>query len=311
MRKDLLTIGELNTDDIEKILEKASYYKKERKQGKTACPLIGKSLGMLFEKASTRTRVSFEVAIYQLGGQAIFLTPSEIQLGRGESIADTAKVLSRYLDGMVVRTFSQKTLEEFAECSSIPVINGLTDMHHPCQGLSDLFTIKEKKGGFRGIRLVYLGDGNNVAHSLIEGASKVGMDIVLACPKGYEPERGIIDKATNDAEKNGCRIEVLNDPVEAAEDADILYTDVWTSMGQESEKDQRINTFKDYQINQQIVNRAKKDVMVMHCLPAYRGKEITAEVIDGPNSVVFEQAENRLYVEKAILDIYLGSSLKG
>ncbi|MEW6409406.1 MAG: ornithine carbamoyltransferase [Nitrospirota bacterium] len=311
MRKDLLTIGEVNTDDIEKILEKGLCYKKEKEQGKTSCPLIGKSLGMLFEKASTRTRVSFEVAMYQLGGQAIFLTPLETQLGRGESIADTAKVLSRYLDGMVVRTFSQKTLEEFAECSSIPVINGLTDMHHPCQGLSDLFTIKEKKGGFRGIRLAYLGDGNNVAHSLIEGSSKVGMDIVLACPKGYEPNKEIVDKAMNDAKKNGCRIEVLNDPVEAVEDVDVLYTDVWTSMGQESEKKQRIDTFKDYQINQQIVNRAKKDVMVMHCLPAYRGKEITAEVIDGPNSVVFEQAENRLYVEKAILDIYLGSSLKG
>lgn len=306
MKKDLLTVGDLNLEDIESILERSSILKEKHKRKEPYCPLIGKTLGMFFEKASTRTRVSFEVGIYQLGGQGIFLTPQDLQIGRGESIEDTAMVLSRYIDGLVVRTFSHKTVEDLARYAAIPVINGLTDTHHPCQILSDLFTIKEKKGRLKNLKLCYIGDGNNVANSLIEGAGKVGINISLACPDGYEPDTEIIKKAEGEAKKGGSSIEILRDPLKAAEGADILYTDVWASMGQESEREKRLKVFKPYQINRRIVEAAKPDVLVMHCLPAHRGEEITDDVIDGKHSIVLDQAENRLHTQKAILEILMG-----
>lgn len=306
MKKDLLTIGELSPENIEKILERSHILKEKQKNREPYCPLIGKTLGMFFEKASTRTRVSFEVGIYQLGGQAIFLTPQDLQIGRGESIADTARVLSRYIDGLMIRTFSQRMVEELAKHATIPVINGLTDTHHPCQILSDLFTIKEKKGNLKGLKLCYIGDGNNVANSLLEGAAKVGINMSLACPGGYEPDEKILRTVGEEVKKAGASLELLRDPLKAAQGADILYTDVWASMGQESEREKRLKVFRPYQINRKIVEAAKPDVLVMHCLPAHRGEEITDDVIDGPNSIVLDQAENRLHTQKAILEILMG-----
>lgn len=305
MKKDLLTVGDLTKEDIENILKRSSLLKEKQKRGETHCSLIGKSLGMFFEKASTRTRVSFEVGIYQLGGQAIFLTYQDLQIGRGETIADTARVLSRYIDCLVVRTFSQKVVEELARYATIPVINGLTDIHHPCQVLSDLFTIFEKKGRLNGLKLCYIGDGNNVANSLIEGATRVGINLTLACPDGYEPLKEIVREAIAEKGKGGPHIEILRDPLKAAEGADILYTDVWASMGQESEREKRLKVFSPYQVNSKIVQVAKPDVLVMHCLPAHRGEEITDEVIDGKYSIVLDQAENRLHTQKAILEMLM------
>lgn len=306
MKKDLLTIGELTQDDIEKIIEGSALLKEKQKRWEPYCPLIGKTLGMFFDKPSTRTRVSFEVGIYQLGGQAIYLIPQDLQIVRGESLADTARVLSRYLDAILMRTFSQKMVEEMAAYSSIPVINGLTDTHHPCQALSDLFTIKEKKGRLKGLKLCYIGDGNNVANSLIEASVKVGINISVACPEGYEPDKEIVKKAEEEAKKGGFFIEILRDPLKAAEEADVLYTDVWASMGQEAEREKRLKAFSNYQLNRRIVEAAKPDVLVMHCLPAHRGEEITDEIIDGPNSIVLDQAENRLHTQKAILEMLMG-----
>lgn len=305
MKKDLLTVGDLTKEDIENILKRSSLLKEKQKRGETHCSLIGKSLGMFFEKASTRTRISFEVGIYQLGGQAIFLTYQDLQIGRGETIADTARVLSRYIDCLVVRTFSQKVVEELARYATIPVINGLTDIHHPCQVLSDLFTIFEKKGRLNGLKLCYIGDGNNVANSLIEGATRVGINLTLACPDGYEPLKEIVREAIAEKGKGGSHIEILRDPLKAAEGADILYTDVWASMGQESEREKRLKVFSPYQVNSKIVQVAKPDVLVMHCLPAHRGEEITDEVIDGKYSIVLDQAENRLHTQKAILEMLM------
>ncbi|MBI5198835.1 MAG: ornithine carbamoyltransferase [Nitrospirae bacterium] len=307
MKKDLLTVGDLTKEDIENILKRSSLLKEKQKRGETHCSLIGKTLGMFFEKASTRTRVSFEVGIYQLGGQAIFLTHQDLQIGRGETIADTARVLSRYIDCLVVRTFSQKVVEELARYATIPVINGLTDTHHPCQVLSDLFTIFEKKGRLNGLKLCYIGDGNNVANSLIEGATRVGINLTLACPDGYEPLKEIVRKAIAEKGKGGPYIEILRDPLKAAEGADMLYTDVWASMGQESERGKRLKVFSPYQVNSKIVQVAKPDVLVMHCLPAHRGEEITDEVIDGKYSIVLDQSENRLHTQKAILEMLMAN----
>ncbi len=307
MKKDLLTVGDLTKEDIENILKRSSLLKEKQKRGETHCSLIGKTLGMFFEKASTRTRVSFEVGIYQLGGQAIFLTHQDLQIGRGETIADTARVLSRYIDCLVVRTFSQKVVEELARYATIPVINGLTDTHHPCQVLSDLFTIFEKKGRLDGLKLCYIGDGNNVANSLIEGATRVGINLTLACPDGYEPLKEIVRKAIAEKEKGRPYIEILRDPLKAAEGADMLYTDVWASMGQESEREKRLKVFSPYQVNSKIVQVAKPDVLVMHCLPAHRGEEITDEVIDGKYSIVLDQSENRLHTQKAILEMLMAN----
>jgi ornithine carbamoyltransferase len=300
MKKHFLRLSDLSSEDINFLLKRSI----ELKSGVDAskCPLIGKSIGLLFEKASTRTRVSFEVGIYQLGAKAIYMNPKEIQIGRGETIHDTAKVLSRYLDAVIIRTFSHNTLIEFTSHSSIPVINGLSDLHHPCQALADLMTILEKKGHLKGIRIAYIGDGNNVANSLIEAASLMGINLAIACPKGCEPNADVFNKTS--AYKNS-RITMTKDPKEAAHRADVVYTDVWISMGQEKEAARKKKKFKNYQLNTNLLSYAKKDAIVMHCMPAHRGEEITNEVIDGLQSVVFDQAENRLHIQKALLEFLL------
>ncbi len=305
MKKDLLTVNDLEIEDVEYLLERTAAVKRMQKTGTPYQPLKGRSLGMIFEKASTRTRVSFEVGMYQLGGQALFLSANDLQIGRGEPIEDTARTLSRYLHCIMIRTFSQKTVEDLALHASIPVINGLTDMHHPCQALSDMFTILQKRGRLSGLKLAYIGDGNNMAHSLIEACAKTGMHISLACPKGYEPDKAVVSGAGDVAKKTGAKIEVLRSPYDAVKDSDVIYTDVWTSMGQEKEREKRLRDFEGYQVDQKLVKAAVPGALVMHCLPAHRGEEITAEVIDGPQSVAFDQAENRLHTQKAILEMLM------
>jgi len=302
MKKDLLSIYELETADFDRIWKKTARLKKLLKEGKEHASLKGKTLGMIFDKSSTRTRISFEVGMYQLGGIALFLNSRDTQIGRGETIADSARMMSRYLNGIMIRTFAQASVEEFARYATIPVINGLTDLFHPCQILSDLFTIKEKKGSYERLKIAYIGDGNNIANSWIEAAARLPIQLALACPKGYEPDREIMTKCAKRASEG---ITLYNDPLEAARNADVLYTDVWTSMGQEAEDKERKKIFKNYQINKKLLGKAKKDAIVMHCLPAHRGEEITADVIDGPHSVVIDEAENRLHVQKAILEILL------
>ena len=302
MKKDLLSIYDLEESDFEKIWSKAKKLKKDLKNGETLNSLQGKTLGMIFDKSSTRTRISFEVGMYQLGGIALFLTSRDTQIGRGETISDSAQMMSRYLNGIMIRTFSQKSVEEFARYATIPVINGLTDLLHPCQILSDLFTIKEKKGSYDGLKVAYIGDGNNIANTWIEAAAKLPVQLSLACPEGYSPDRKIMAKGKKEAREG---ITLYSDPMDAAKDADVLYTDVWVSMGQESENEQRKKIFKNYQINKRLLKEAKKNAIVMHCLPAHRGEEITSDVIDGPQSIVIDQAENRLHVQKAILEILL------
>jgi ornithine carbamoyltransferase len=302
MKKDFLRLWDFSSKEIYFILRRSL----ELKSGKDAnkCPLIGKSIGLIFEKASTRTRVSFEVGIYQLGALAIYMNPNEIQLGRGETIHDTAKVLSRYLDAVVIRTFNHGTLIDFAASSSIPVVNGLSDLHHPCQALADLMTILERKGRLKDLHLTYIGDGNNVAHSLIEAASKMGIHLTIACPEGYEPDSQIFQEAKNVAKSE---IKIVRDTKEAADNADVLYTDVWVSMGQEREAKEKKKKFRGYQLNNKILSCAKRDAVVLHCLPAHRGEEITDDVMDGPQSAVFDQAENRLHTQKALLEFLLAS----
>lgn len=302
MKKDLLSIYDLETADFEKIWKNAARLKKLLKTGKEHASLKGKTLGMIFDKSSTRTRISFEVGMYQLGGIALFLNSRDTQIGRGETIADSAHMMSRYLNGIMIRTFTQDSVEEFARYATIPVINGLTDLFHPCQILSDLFTIKEKKGSYEKLKIAYIGDGNNIANSWIEAAARLPIQLALACPKGYEPNKEIMTKCARQASEG---ITLYSDPLDAARNADVLYTDVWTSMGQEAEDTERKKIFKKYSINTKLLAEAKKDVIVMHCLPAHRGEEITADVIDGPHSVVIDQAENRLHVQKAILEILL------
>jgi ornithine carbamoyltransferase len=303
MKRDFLRLWDLSLEEIDSLLNRAI----ELKSGKNAnkCPLIGRSIGLVFEKASTRTRVSFEVGIYQLGAQVIYMNPKEIQLGRGETTHDTARVLSRYLDAIVIRTFSHNTLIDFASSSSIPIINGLSDLHHPCQALADLMTILEKKGRLKGLSLAYIGDGNNVANSLIEAASKMRIHLTIACPKGYEPDLHILKEAKTSAKSE---IMIVRDPKEAADKADVLYTDVWVSMGQEKKSKEKKKKFKGYQINSKVLSYAKKDAIVLHCLPAHRGEEITDDVMDGTQSAIFDQAENRLYTQKALLEFLLTSS---
>lgn len=298
MKRDFLTLLDLSAEEISALLKRAIDMKSGIDANK--CPLIGKSIGLLFEKASTRTRVSFEVGIYQLGAHPIYLNPNEIQLGRGETIPDTARALSRYLDAIVIRTFGHELLGEFASHSSVPVINGLSDLHHPCQALGDLMTILEKKGRLKDIRVAYVGDGNNVANSLIEAASVTGMNLTIACPEGHEPDADVLERVRAVA---NSEILILREPKEAVGRADVVYTDVWVSMGQEKESKKRKKRFKDYQINSKILSCAKKDVVVLHCLPAHRGEEITDEVMDGPQSAVFDQAENRLHAQKALLEM--------
>jgi ornithine carbamoyltransferase len=305
MKKDLLSLSNLEKEEIEEILERASVLKGNLKKGISYRPLEGRILGLIFQKPSTRTRVSFEAGMYQLGGTVIFLNTDELQLSRGEGIKDSAMVLSRYLDGLVIRTYSQEKLEEFAHHATIPVINGLTDLLHPCQILSDIFTIKEKRGGYRGIKVAYVGDGNNVANSWLYGASKLGINLSIASPKGYQPNKEILKTAISLAYESGARIDLFEDPFKAVNDADIIYTDVWTSMGQEKEYQKRKKIFRDYQINKKLVDAAKKEVLVMHCMPVHREEEITSEVMDGPVSIIIEQSENRLHTQKAILEILL------
>jgi ornithine carbamoyltransferase len=300
MKKDLLNIYDLETADFDKIWKKAAKLKKSLKEGKSHASLKGKTLGMIFDKSSTRTRISFEVGMYQLGGIALFLNSRDTQIGRGESISDSARMMSHYLDGIMIRTFSQKSVEDFAGNASIPVINGLTDLLHPCQILSDLFTIKEKKGSYDKLKIAYIGDGNNIANSWIEAAARLPIELSLACPKGYDPDAKIMARGKKEAKEG---ITLYRDPMEAAQNADVLYTDVWVSMGQESEDKERKKIFKNYQINKKLLKEAKKDAIVMHCLPAHRGEEISSDVIDGSQSVVIDQAENRLHVQKAILEI--------
>jgi ornithine carbamoyltransferase len=304
--KDFLSLSDFHTDEILYMLEEAKELKSLQKQGKPHPYLSGKVLGMIFEKSSTRTRVSFEVGMLQLGGHAIFLSSRDIQLGRGESISDTAKVLSRYIDCMMIRTFSHDSVKELAEHATVPVINGLTDLHHPTQVMADLLTIQEHKGKLAGLKMCYLGDGNNnMAHSLMEGAAKVGMHISIASPPGYLPDGKITEKAIESGKVTGSKITITHNPIDAIKDADIVVTDVWTSMGQEAETEKRLKDLGDYQVNTELCQHAKQDYIFLHCLPAHRGEEVTAEIIDGPHSVVFDEAENRLHAQKAILKILL------
>ena len=302
--KDLLSIADLSRDELELIWEVTM----DLKQNKCQSLLPGKILALIFHKLSTRTRVSFEAGIYQLGGHAIFLSSKEIQLKRGETVEDTARVLSRYVDGLVIRTFDHSDIEQFAQAASIPVINGLTDLLHPCQVLSDLFTIREKKQKIEGLKIVFLGDGsNNLSHSWLYGAAKTGMHLVVSAPAPYWPDKKVMAKAKSIVQETGTgSIEIDQNVSRAVADADIIYTDVWTSMGQEQEEEKRRKIFEPYQVNAALMSKAGKDAIFMHCLPAHRGEEVTDEVVEGPQSVVFDEAENRLHVQKAIMVLLMG-----
>jgi len=294
--KHLLKLGDLSKEEIVKILDLADKLKYEKRNGIEHHLLKGKTLGMIFQKSSTRTRVSFEVGMFDLGGSALFLSPRDLQIGRGEVVQDTARVLSRFLDGIMIRTFEQKEVEDFASYGDIPIINGLTDYCHPCQVLADLMTIRERKGTLEGLKLCFVGDGNNMANSLIVGGIKMGMEVSIACPKGYEPDSDIMKWAS----ENG-KFTCTPDVIEAASGADVLYTDVWASMGQEEEFEERAKIFKNYQINSELMKSANEGAMVLHCLPAHRGEEITADVIEQHSDEIFEEAENRLHAQKAVM----------
>ena len=305
-QKHLLTLQDWSEDEIYQCLSLAVKLKAMQKAGQAQKCLTGKTLAMIFAKSSTRTRVSFEVGATQLGGSALFLSTSDIQLGRGEPISDTAEVLSRMVDGIMIRTFKQSDLEALAQHGSIPIINGLTDEFHPCQVLADLLTIYEKKGTLKGLKLAFVGDGNNMAHSLMIGCSKLGIDVAVASPDGYKPNPTYTAWAVANADAHGSKVTVCTDPLEACKDADVLYTDVWASMGQEGEAEQRKKAFEGYQINNKCLSVAKKDCIFLHCLPAHRGEEVTADVIDGEHSVVFDEAENRLHAQKAVMSLLMG-----
>lgn len=303
--KSFLSINDLTLEEMWQIFDLSRTLKEKVYTGEEHHLLKGKTLGMIFAKPSTRTRISFEVGIYQLGGIGMYFGPNDLQLNRGETISDTAKVLSRYLDGIMIRTFKHEDVEGLAKYGSIPVINGLTDLLHPCQVMTDLFTILEKRRKFQGLKLAYIGDGNNMAHSLLNGCSKVGMDISVASPKGYEPLGWIVENAKKNAEYMGSKVVITNDPVEACKNADIIYTDVWASMGQEKEAAERNQRFTGFQVNKNLVSNAKDDYLFMHCLPAHREEEVTNEVVDSANSIVFDEAENRLHVQKAIMALVM------
>lgn len=303
--RDFISIHDFTPEEVALMLETGLLLKKEQKAGIPHPILGGKTLGMIFQKSSTRTRVAFEVGMYQLGGHALFLSPRDIQLGRGETIKDTALVLERMLDGIMIRTFSHDEVLELAHWAKIPIINGLTDLLHPTQVIGDMMTIIENKGALKGLKLAFVGDGNNVAHCLMYGGAKTGMDVVIACPKGFEPDAAVLKQAQEDAKATGSRICVVEDPIEAVTGADVVYTDVWASMGQEDEAAEKEKKFLAYQVNQQLMSHAHKDAIVLHCLPAKRGKEITDEVMDGPQSVVFPEAENRLHAHKAIMALVM------
>ena len=303
----MISLHDLSADEIEEILALAAELKAMQKAGVEHHILEGKTLGMIFEKSSTRTRVSFETGMYQLGGHALFLSNKDLQIGRGEPIEDTARVLSRYLDGVMIRTFEHEKLVKFAKYATIPVINGLTDLLHPCQVLADLLTIREHLGkNLKGLKLAYIGDGNNMANSLMYGCAKMGMDFVAATPEGYEPDRGVVKNAQADAEATGALVMLTHDPAEAARDADILYTDVWVSMGEEAEREKRRRDLAGYQINRGLLQFASKRAMVMHCLPAHRGEEIAADVFEEHADMIFDEAENRLHAQKAVMALLMG-----
>jgi ornithine carbamoyltransferase len=300
MEKDLISMLDVK-DDLNEILNIASDLKLRWEKGEEFKPLKNMTLGMIFEKPSTRTRISFEVAMTQLGGHALYLSPKDLQMGRGETIADTARVLSRYVNAIMYRAFSHAMMVELAQNASVPVISGLDNIEHPCQILADLLTIKEHKGDFKGLNLAYVGDGNNVCNSLLLGCAMVGINMNVGCPAGYLPNERIFETANKIAQENGSHMHMVANPLAAVKNADIIYTDVWVSMGDEAEKAKREEVFAPYQINSNLVSMAKSDCIVLHCLPAHRGVEITDDVIDGPHSVVFDQAENRLHAQKALL----------
>jgi len=301
-KRDFLKLLDLKAEEIKAIWKRTRAYKEGQVQEN---PLQGKTVGLLFEKPSTRTRISFEVAVIQTGGQAIFISSRDTQMTRNEPLKDTARVLSRYLDGLVVRTFSQNTLEELARFAAIPVINALSDLYHPAQILSDLYTIWERKKDFQGMKIAWLGDGNNVANSWIEAACLFPFQLILACPRGFEPNQEIWNRAKKEA---GARISLTDNPIEAVQNAQVINTDVWASMGQENQSAERIQRFKGFQLNKTLLSSAKPDCLVLHCLPAHRGEEITEEVLEGPNSAVFDQAENKLHVHKALLEFLMNMS---
>ncbi|NLL17933.1 MAG: ornithine carbamoyltransferase [Clostridia bacterium] len=303
--RDFLSLYDYTPEEIHYLIDLAIDLKYKQKKGIPHPYLAGKTLGMIFQKSSTRTRVSFEVGMYQLGGMALFLSSNDLQIGRGEPVKDTARVLSRYLDGIMIRTFSHDEVLELAQYADIPVINGLTDLLHPCQVLADLMTIKEHKGQLAGLKLAYVGDGNNMAHSLMYGGAKMGMDVVIASPAGYVPDETVTRQSTAVATETGGSISITGNIEEAVKDADVIYTDVWASMGQEEEAAERKKAFAAYQVNNELLKMAKSDVIVLHCLPAHRGEEITDEVIEGPHSVVFDEAENRLHAQKAIMALLM------
>ncbi len=304
--KDFISLHDITTEELHNLLELAIMLKKELKAGIPHPILKGKTLGMIFTKSSTRTRVSFEVGMVQLGGYPLFLSSNDIQLGRGETIHDTAKVLERYLDGIMIRTFAHSDVLELAEEADIPVINALTDLLHPCQVLADLMTAYEHKGKLEGLKLAYVGDGNNMANSLMYGCAKAGLDCAIATPAQYQCDAEVVENAKADAKKSGTSLIITQDPIEAMKDADVVYTDTWVSMGQESEKDEKVKVFGGYQVNKELFAYAKDDAVFMHCLPAYRGFEVTEDVIDGPNSIIFDEAENRLHAQKAVMATLMG-----
>jgi ornithine carbamoyltransferase len=305
--KDLLSVNDLSVDEVYRIFELAQQLKAKQKKGEPHHLLKGKTLGMIFQKASTRTRVSFEAGMWQLGGTALFLSANDLQIGRGEPVKDTARVLSRYVDGIMIRTFSHAEVEELARYADVPVINGLTDYLHPCQAPTDIFTVVERLGVVKGRKLAYIGDGNNMVNALLHTCAKVGMDISAATPPGYAPHPQVVQEARAAAAEHGSKVTLVTDPKDAAVGADVLYTDVWASMGQEAEQAARKRVFAGYQINEALLRLAKPDAIVLHCLPAHRGEEITEAVLEGPQSAVFDEAENRLHVQKAIMALLMGN----
>jgi len=301
MKRDIISVTDMK-DDLEKLIDHAIKTKTNLKQGLHHKILTDKVLGMIFEKPSLRTRVSFEIGMYQLGGKAMYLSPNEIRVGKRESVYDVAKVISRYVDCIMYRAFENRIMVELAEHADVPVINGLDNLEHPCQTAADLMTIKEHKGKLGGLKLVYVGDGNNVCNSLLLGTAIVGMDMAVACPEGFEPDAGILDKARSIAAEKGTTITVTNEPIEAVEDADAIYADTWVSMGEEAQKEEKERIFKPFQVNMDLCSHANNDFIVLHCLPAHRGQEITDEVMDSKHSVVFDEAENRMHAQKAIIE---------
>ena len=306
--RDFLSMSDLARGEIQSMMELAIKLKSEAREGTLKHILAGKVVGLLFEKPSTRTRASFETAIYQLGGQAMYLRADELQLARGEPLKDTARILGGYLNGIVIRTYAHQTLVEFAEYAPVPIINALSDLEHPTQIVADMLTVLEAKGMLASLRFVWVGDGNNVCNSWLLGGANMGMNVVVSCPKGYEPDRSVVEKAEKLARDSGGKIELVRDPRRAVEGADVVYTDVWVSMGQEKGAKKKAQKFKAYQINRKLVSKAKSDVVVMHCLPAHRGLEITDEMLEGPNSIVWKQAENKLHGARAVLASFLSVS---